>query len=57
MTVTGVRRIVAIALLTAALLLGFATQVSAGGDKNRGDAGAGAVEQHQIDWNGYERRP
>lgn len=57
MAVTGVRRIVAIALLTAALLLGFATQVSAGGDKNRGDAGAGAVEQHQIDWNGYERRP
>ena len=45
------------AVLAILCLLGAATPVLAGGDKQRGDVGAGAVAQEHVNWQGYERRP
>ncbi|MFN2219797.1 MAG: hypothetical protein ACK2UA_14405 [Anaerolineae bacterium] len=40
--------------IIALTVLLVATPVLAGGDKNRGDVGTGAVEQHQVNWDVYE---
>jgi len=34
-------------------MLVVVTPALAGGHKNRGDVGQGAVEQHQVNWDGY----
>ena len=46
------RKLALVTILVLAMLLAV-TPVMAGGDKNRGDKGQGAVEQHQVNWDGY----
>jgi hypothetical protein len=45
------------AVIIVLLALALVSPVAAGGDKVRGDKGAGGVKQEQVGWHGYERRP